>query len=98
MLPKGEAGGQMGSLAFKYAGDGRGVWVYPQLYTFKVVIGYIGSPFFEDAWCYSTLAGAMKDFHDWNPLEKLEPKGWVRNPSTGRHRFPDGDPSTEEIR
>ena len=37
-------------------------------------------------------------FLTWNPATETEPSGWVRHPPSGRRRFPDGDPATEEVR
>lgn len=91
-------GGMYGAAAFRDLGDGRGLWVYPQLYTFKLVIGKLGSLSYDDGWCYPDLQSVVTAFDSWNPLEVAEPEGWVRHPPTGRRRFPDGDPATEEIR
>jgi hypothetical protein len=91
-------GGQFGAEAFREVGDGRGLWVYRMFYTFKLVIGPIGSGGYDDHWCYKDRQNAVTAFFLWNPLETAEPEGWVRHPPSGRRRFPDGDPATEEIR
>lgn len=87
-----------GAILFRDLGDGRGVWVYQMIFTFKIVLGPIGLPVYDDHWCYKDFASVVIGFTDWNPLEKAEPDGWVRHPPTGRRRFPDGDPQTEEVR
>ncbi len=38
----------------------------------------------------------MRALNEWNPTSELEPRGWFRNPRTGRRRT-DGDPSLEYI-
>ena len=91
-------GGVYGAAFFRDLGDGRGLWVYPMLYTFKLVIGPLGSLSYDDQWCYKDLQDVVTAFTTWNPLEQAEPEGWVRHPPTGRRRFPDGDPATEEVR
>lgn len=97
------AGGQPGAIAFRDLGDGRGLWIYPMMYTFKLVIGKVGADTYEDGWCYKREY--MTDFirvciamNAWDPNKEPEPIGWVRHPATGRRRFPDGDPATEEVR
>lgn len=95
----GEAlGGVYGAMLYRDLRDGRGIWVIPQLYTFKLVIGPIGSCGYDDGWCYKDLPSVVEAFSEWNPAEDAEPTGWVRHPMSGRRRFPDGDPATEEIR
>jgi hypothetical protein len=91
-------GENYGAIAFRDLGDGRGVWIYPMLYTFKIAIGPIGSLGYDDDWCYKDLESVVAAFALWEPSTEPEPSGWVRHPSTGRRRFPDGDPATEEVR
>jgi hypothetical protein len=83
---------------YRELGDGRALWVYRMNYTYKLVIGAVGVPWFDNSWCYKNLAAATVAFVAWNPLEQEEPTGWVRHPHSGRRRFPDGDPATEEVR
>lgn len=87
-----------GATAYRELGDGRALWVYRMNYTYKLVIGHIGSPAFDNSWCYKDLTTCLMNYVAWNPLEQAEPEGWVRHPHTGRRRFPDGDPATEEVR
>ena len=94
----GEANLVYGSVAFRKLADGRGVWIYPMLYTFKLCIGRLGTPCFDDGWCYADLDSAVAAFALWDPELEPEPSGWVRHPRTGRRRFPDGDPDSEEVR
>jgi hypothetical protein len=96
--PTEEHGGQLGSILFRELGDGRGVWVYPMLYTFKLVIGPLNAGWHNGGWCYKDLPSVVVAFVVWNPVTEPEPDGWVRHPPSGRRRFPDGDPTTEEIR
>jgi hypothetical protein len=91
-------GGNYGAIAFRDLGDGRGIWIYPMLYTFKIAIGPVGVPWFDNGWCYKDLECVVAAFALWEPSTEPEPLGWVRHPSTGRRRFPDGDPATEEVR
>ena len=86
------------AILFRDLRDGRGVWVYPMTFTFKLVIGRVGSPVYDSDWCYKDCASVVIAFAEWNPLETAEPEGWVRHPRSGRRRFPDGDPATEEVR
>jgi hypothetical protein len=90
-------GGVFGALEFRDLDDGRGLWVYPQIYTVKLVIGPVDKPWYDDHWCYKDAATALTAFREWNPAEQKEPDGWVRHPPTGRRRFPDGDPETEYV-
>lgn len=83
------------AIMFRDLGDGRGIWLYPMLFTFKIVIGPIGACWFQDGWCYKDFLRAIHAFGEWNPLTEQEPRGWVRHPSSGRRRFPDGDPASE---
>jgi len=87
-----------GAILFRDLGDGRGVWVYPMMYTFKLVIGRIGSRSYDDGWCYGSMASIVEAFCNWDPLKEQDPRGWVRHPASGRRRFPDGDPASEEVR
>lgn len=96
------AGGQLGAIAFRDLGDGRGLWIYPMMFTFKLVIGRIGADTYEDGWCYrreymSDFIQVFMAMNAWDPFKEREPEGWVRHPQTGRRRFPDGDPETEEV-
>ena len=91
-------GGQYGALLFPDLGDGRGLWIYRMGYTHKLIIGPIGVPWFDNSWCYATLATATAAFNAWDPSTEVEPVGWVRHPHSGRRCFPDGDPATEEVR
>lgn len=86
-----------GAVLFRDLGDGRGIWVYPMMYTFKLVIGSIGSRSYDDGWCYADLGSALSAVAFWNPATEPEPSGWVRHPQSGRRRFPDGDPASEEV-
>jgi hypothetical protein len=85
-------------ILFRVVGDGRGIWVYPMMFTYKLVIGPVGKDCYSDGWCYKDLNSATTAFSEWNPATEPEPQGWVRHPRTGRRRFPDGDPATEEVR
>jgi hypothetical protein len=93
-----EMRGVYNAMAYRDLGDGRGIWLIPMLYTFKIIIGPKGSDGYDDGWCYKDLHRAIHAFAEWNPLIEPEPQGWVRHPPTGRRRFPDGDPATEEVR
>ena len=87
-----------GAVLYRELGDGRSLWVYRMNYTFKLAIGVTDAGGFDNSWCYKDLLTATLAFHAWRPFETPEPEGWVRHPHTGRRRFPDGDPATEEIR
>lgn len=98
-----DCGGQVGAIGFRDLGDGRGLWIYPMMFTFKLVIGEIGKDTYEDGWCYrrESVEDAIAvhyAMHAWNPETEPEPVGWIRHPTSGRRRFPDGDPATEEVR
>jgi hypothetical protein len=86
-----------GAAAYRELGDGRALWVYRMIYTYKLVIGRADSPAFDNSWCYANERKALIAFDAWNPLEQIEPEGWVRHPHSGRRRFPDGDPATEYV-
>lgn len=86
-----------GAAAYRELGNGQALWVYRQIYTYKLVIGRIGAAGFDNSWCYTSERKALIAFAAWNPFEQIEPEGWVRHPHSGRRRFPDGDPATEYI-
>lgn len=86
------------AILFRDLGDGRGVWVYPMLYTFRMVVGPIGCGGYDNYWCYKNFKSVVTAYSEWEPLKEPEPQGWVRHPPSGRRRFPDGDPATEEVR
>ena len=78
--------------------DGRKLWLYPMMYTYRLAIGQADRNDFEDSWCYETREAGMKAFEEWDPLDPAttEPSGWVRHPASGRRRA-DGDASREEV-
>ena len=86
-----------GAELYRELGDGRSIWVYRMMYTYKLAIGYTDSAGFDNSWCFKDLRSASIAFALWNPDEQVEPTGWVRHPHTGRRRFPNGDPATEVI-
>lgn len=84
--------------AFRYiAGGKEGVWVYAAatlLSLYAVAIGPIGS--IRDFWFYKDYQSAITAFREWDTEKDPEPKGWVEHPKSGRRRYPDGDPASEE--
>jgi hypothetical protein len=87
-----------GAIMTRDLGEGRGAWIYPMLHTFRIAVGAVEGGGYDDCWCYKDLLNAYTAFCDWNPATEPEPQGWVRHPPSGRRRFPDGDPATEEVR
>jgi len=49
---------------------------------------------FKDRWCYHSYDAAKKALDEWDGVG--EPKGWHRNPRTGRRR-PDGNATKEYV-
>lgn len=86
------------ALCFRNLGDGRGLWLRRQIYNWQLAIGPILSREYDDQWEYLDGLVAIHAMAEWNPLLTKEPTGWVRHPPSGRRRFPDGDPTTEEVR
>jgi hypothetical protein len=86
------------ALAYREVGDGRAIWLRRQFFNFQISIGKIGEFSFDDCWEFRDGVRALHAMAEWNPLTMKEPIGWVRHPPTGRRRFPDGDPATEEVR
>lgn len=87
-----------GAVLYRELGDGRSIWVYRMFYTYKMAIGRTTAAGFDNSWCFKDLLTATLAFAEWNPDMNDEPTGWVRHPHSGRRRFPDGDPATEEVR
>ena len=85
-------------LAYREIGDGRALWLRRQFFNYQLSIGKIGEDSFDDCWEYIDGLAAIHAMAEWNPLTMEEPCNWVRHPRTGRRRFPDGDPSKEEVR
>jgi hypothetical protein len=74
-----------------------GVYVLDKLFTVAVAIGSIGSPVYDDSWCYDGWPSALAAVAAWDVEGgQTEPEGWHRHPRTGRRR-PDGDASQEYI-
>jgi hypothetical protein len=79
------------------ASDGRSVSISP-IGAGQAVLG-IGPPglgVYDNCWYYETPREAVLALELWDPRTEPEPKGWWRNPSTGRRR-PGGDPAKEYI-
>ena len=66
-------------------GDGRSLYVYSMLFTFRLCIGHTGDNGYNDAYCYPTLGGAVEGFSTWDG-EGDAPDGWIRHIGTGRRR------------
>lgn len=74
--------------------DGRWAAVLPLMFTAAIIVGRIGDVHgYDDRWCYHSEATALAALDAWDGAG--EPKGWHRNPMTGRRVDADG---TEEIR
>ena len=71
---------------FRVLSPGYGLWIYPMLFTHRIVVGPIGSGFVDDAWCYHTREAAEAAALAWDPEVDEEPTGWHRHPRTGRRR------------
>ena len=91
-------GGPFAALLVRDLGDGRAIWLHPQLFGYRISIGILDSDSFDDLWEYLDLRRATFAFAEWNPAIQPEPQSWVRHPKSGRRRFPDGDPATEIVR
>jgi hypothetical protein len=64
----------------------------------RLVIGRIHDRSgYDDGWCYDSLAEALFALAKWNPMEQIEPEGWVKHISTGRRRI-NGDVQFEYLR
>lgn len=69
--------------------DGRKLWLYTMLYTWRLVIGRADDNLgYDDAWCYDDFLVALRQFENWDPLDPAtpEPEGWIRHPRSGRRR------------
>jgi hypothetical protein len=78
--------------------DGRQLWLYPMIFTYRLVIGLVEADGYDDFWCYETREAGMKAFDEWDPLDPTtpEPTGWLKHKCTGRFR-PGGDPAQERM-
>ena len=85
-------------IAYRVLGDGRAIWLYKRLFNYVICIGKIDDKAYEDFWEYTDSLIALHSMAEWDPSVKAEPQGWVRHPPSGRRRFPDGDPESEEVR
>jgi hypothetical protein len=79
-------------------GDGRQLWLYRMLFTWRLAIGPANEFGYENFWCYEGTLPALRAFVEWDPLnpETPEPGGWTKHKPTGRIR-PDGDPTRERL-
>lgn len=75
-------------------GDGRAIWLRPQLFNFLLIIGKTDDEGFDDCWEYQDINAALTAFALWDG--NGEPHGWYRHPPTGRRR-PDGDATKEYV-
>lgn len=67
----------------------------PLMYHWTLMIGMIGDTCsWMDNYCYETRAKVEAALDEWDGHG--DPKGWHRNPKTGRRRIK-GDPKTEYI-
>lgn len=84
-----------GAVAHRVLDDGRVVVVYQMLFdNGRLCVGLIGEPYFDDLWCFDTVALALTALGIWDGTG--EPTGWKRHPRTGRRR-PGGDPALEYV-
>lgn len=51
----------------------------------------------EDRWTYRTGGEALQVLLSWDG-DGDAPVGWIRHRPSNRRRWPDGDPTTEEVR
>lgn len=73
------------------------VWVTPLMFTFAVIVGPPGEPFYEDRWCYASSDAAINAAVAWEgPYPGTEPYGWHRHPTSGRRRE-NGDQACEYV-
>lgn len=80
-------------LACKDLGKGVYCAVKPLIFHWTLIVGYIGDKdAYFDQYCYQDLQLALTGLLQWNG--ESDPKGWFRNPRTGRRR-PDGDEAKE---
>lgn len=86
-----------GAVYHRPLSDGRELVVYPMVFTARLCIGEQDSPFYDDAWCFASVADAVTAADAWNPTAEPEPAGWTRHPATGRRR-PHADPAQEYVR
>jgi len=76
--------------------DGREATVVKMMFTARLTIGLPGEMYYDDGWCYETVADATVAMFAWDPEKNEEPAGWHRHPTSGRRR-PDGDPTKEYV-
>jgi hypothetical protein len=75
--------------------DGREALVMPMLFGVgRLCVGEPGQQYFEDMWCYPTVAAALVALANWDGTG--EPDGWHRHPTSGRRR-PECDAAKEYV-
>lgn len=66
----------------------RHVTVELRLYIYRrlliLTLGVAGDTAPINCWIYDSLPKAIGELTLWNPLDELEPKGWILHPGTGR--------------
>jgi hypothetical protein len=73
------------------------VWVVPMMFSVAIIVGKADRLGYENRWCYHTAQQAFTAAEEWTgDYPDTEPRGWYRQPSTGRRRV-DGDPAKEYI-
>lgn len=76
---------------------GEGVYgaVKSLLFHYTLIVGWIGEKdSYFDQFCYAKCSEALKGLREWDG--RGDPRGWHRNPKTGRRR-PGGDEAQEYL-
>lgn len=74
--------------------NGKQLWLYTMMYTWRLAIGEQEAIGYDDYWCYDRQDVALRQFVIWEPTKTKEPEGWTKHKPSGRCR-PDGDASKE---
>lgn len=81
--------------AIKTFADGRYAGIRPLLFTWSLCVGLVDDrDGIEDRYCYGSERAARDGLRLWDG--RGEPRGWHRNPRTGRRR-PDGKEENEYV-
>lgn len=68
--------------------NGRSIGVVRFIFTVAIVAD-MDEYGYRNRWCYKDLVTCLGEFNDWNGVN--EPKGWHREPLTGRRRDEQGN-------
>jgi hypothetical protein len=85
-----------GCRGYRILPNGRALFVFEDnpFYYRLCVSGATHYGYYDNVYCYTNRDVALQQMDIWDGTREHEPTGWVKNPSTGRHR--DGGDENKE--